>query len=150
MRFYSSFASGLTSSDSNEAALCTTLTPLIRCPMVVWQSYVQPAPTRGRTPLISLRLSCTDNLYITFCCCTHLFPVVRWKNTKILGMDANFKLKHKDCGFDDPKLGSGLAYFVNEVAYQEHLSTATEVYEPVSCRHVALTTCLLIVPFINH
>jgi len=100
--------------------------------MVVWQSYVRPAPTRGRTPSISLRLSCTNNPYATLCCCTHLFPAVRWKNTKILGVDANFKLKQKDRGFDDTKLGSGLAYFVNDVAYQDHLSTATDVYEPVS------------------
>ena len=50
-------------------------------------------------------------------------------------MDACFKLKLKDRGFDDPDLGTGLAYFVNEAAYQKHLSTATEVREPVSsCR----------------
>jgi len=47
-------------------------------------------------------------------------------------MDACFKLKLKDRGFDDPDLGTGLAYFVEEVAYQEHLATATEIREPVS------------------
>lgn len=63
-RFYLSFASGLTSSDSNGVELCTALVPLTRCPLVVWQFCVQPAPTQGRIRLTSLCLSCMRNLYL--------------------------------------------------------------------------------------
>lgn len=55
-------------------------------------------------------------------------------------MDACFKLKLKDRGFDDTDLGTGLAYFVNEATYQKHLSTAADVHETVSLCRVA-TPC---------
>jgi hypothetical protein len=58
--------------------------------------------------------------------------VVRWKNTLFLGIDACFKLKLKDRGFNDPDLSTGLAYMVNEELYQAHLGANTDVTEPVS------------------
>jgi hypothetical protein len=41
----------------------------------------------------------------------------------ILAVDANFRLKNRLHANEhqDPSLGSGLGYFVNEEAYREHL-----------------------------
>lgn len=51
-------------------------------------------------------------------------------------LDANFRLKSKERGIqDDPALGSGLTYYVEEEAYQNYLKgcpSQTEV------RHFAL------------
>ncbi|KAF8229943.1 hypothetical protein L208DRAFT_1284396, partial [Tricholoma matsutake] len=41
--------------------------------------------------------------------------------TLFLAVDANFKLKRKDCGINDPKLAPGWASFVEESCYQERL-----------------------------
>ena len=49
-----------------------------------------------------------------------------------LGIDACFKLKLKERGFKDPDLGTGLAYMVNDVPYEEHLKSSTETSETVS------------------
>lgn len=40
-----------------------------------------------------------------------------------MSLDACFKTKCKNRGLHDPELGSGSAYFVNEVEYMAHLST---------------------------
>ena len=48
-----------------------------------------------------------------------------------LGVDACFKLKLKDCGFDDPKLGTGLAYMVNKDSYQVYLDANADTNEPI-------------------
>jgi hypothetical protein len=37
-------------------------------------------------------------------------------------MDANFKLKQKQRGFDDPPLSNGLVYMVADKKLQEHLT----------------------------
>ena len=47
--------------------------------------------------------------------------VTRWLYCLFLAIDANFRLKLKTRGIKDPELGSGLAYFVNTVKFQEHL-----------------------------
>ena len=45
-------------------------------------------------------------------------------------MDANFRLKSKDRDIkSDPALGSGLAYYVEESAYQEYLKGCPEQTE---------------------
>ena len=49
-----------------------------------------------------------------------------------LGIDACFKLKLKERGFDDPDLGTGLAYLVNNVPYEEHLKSNFATSEMVS------------------
>jgi len=36
-------------------------------------------------------------------------------------MDANFRLKLKSRDIQDPELGSGLAYFVNNAKFEAHL-----------------------------
>ena len=46
-------------------------------------------------------------------------------------MDACFKLKLKDQKFKDPDLGTGLAYFVEDVAYQKHLEHGKDLTETV-------------------
>ena len=39
-----------------------------------------------------------------------------------LGIDACFKLKLKDCGFNNPDLGTHLAYMVNDTEYINYIS----------------------------
>jgi hypothetical protein len=70
--------------------------------------------------------------------------VVRWKNSLILGIDACFKVKLKDCGVQDPDLLSGSAYMVNEKLYQNYLSANTVVAEPVSLFYQQFYSSVLI------
>lgn len=51
-------------------------------------------------------------------------------------MDACFKLKLKDRGFNDPNLGTGLAYMANDVSYKEHLNSGTDFTETVGSQSV--------------
>ncbi|KAH9851013.1 hypothetical protein C2E23DRAFT_733773 [Lenzites betulinus] len=46
---------------------------------------------------------------------------VRWLYTLFLMMDANFRARCKDRGFEDIQLAPGWAYFVEESKYQAHL-----------------------------
>ncbi len=47
-----------------------------------------------------------------------------------LAMDANFRLKQKERGVaDDPELGPGWAYFVEDKSYKAELEKHTEVIE---------------------
>ena len=41
--------------------------------------------------------------------------------TQFIAVDANFKLKGKDRGINDPSLTPGWASFVEEDQYQEHI-----------------------------
>ena len=45
----------------------------------------------------------------------------RWLYSLFIAMDANFRLKLKSRGIQDPELGSGLAYFVNAAKFEAHL-----------------------------
>jgi hypothetical protein len=45
----------------------------------------------------------------------------RFLYTLFLAADANFKLKGKDRGINDPELAPGWASFVEERRYQEHI-----------------------------
>lgn len=55
---------------------------------------------------------------------------LRWLDTLTLMLDANFRLKSKERGIkSDPALGSGLAYYVEEEKYQEHLKTCSDQTE---------------------
>ena len=47
---------------------------------------------------------------------------VSWKSTLIIALDACFKLKLKDRSFNDPDLGTGLAYMVGEEKYKSHIT----------------------------
>ena len=42
-----------------------------------------------------------------------------------LAVDANFHMKLKNCGIDDPEIGSGWSYFVEKLKYSEHVSRKT-------------------------
>lgn len=49
-------------------------------------------------------------------------------------LDANFRLKSKERGItSDPALGSGLAYYVEEVKYQTYLMTCSDQAEVSFC-----------------
>lgn len=45
----------------------------------------------------------------------------RWLHTLYLAIDANFRLKLKARNIDDPELGSGWAYFVEQTEYEKHV-----------------------------
>ena len=47
--------------------------------------------------------------------------ICRWIYCLFLAINANFRLKLKLRGIKDPELGSGLAYFVDTIKFQEHL-----------------------------
>lgn len=47
----------------------------------------------------------------------------RWLHAVFLAIDANFRLKLKARGVNDPELGSGWAYFVGQTEYAQHLNT---------------------------
>lgn len=55
--------------------------------------------------------------------------VSRWLNTTYLMLDANFRLKLKERNLNDPALGDGLAYFVEERPYLAHVEAAGEQTE---------------------
>ncbi|KAG6804665.1 hypothetical protein H0H92_003569, partial [Tricholoma furcatifolium] len=49
-----------------------------------------------------------------------------------IGIDANFRLKRKDVSSEalDPALGDGLAYFVKQEPYTDHLAKHKTEVEP--------------------
>jgi hypothetical protein len=55
--------------------------------------------------------------------------VYRWLYCLFLAIDANFRLKLKARGIKDPELGSGLAYFVDTVKFQQHLKQHVDEQE---------------------
>jgi hypothetical protein len=50
------------------------------------------------------------------------FPPFSMFETLYLSMDANFKLKQKERGFNDPPLANGFAYMVSNNTLLEHLA----------------------------
>lgn len=109
--------------------------------MEAWQFPVPHVLNQRRILLPFLSLSCTDDLPVFFLLLCSPFLVVRWKNTLFLGIDACFKLKLKDRGFDDPDLCAGSAYMVNEDSYQKYLAANASAAEPVSPAVVPLIDC---------
>ena len=49
--------------------------------------------------------------------CTTDFFSLSWIYAQFIAVDANFKLKSKNCQINDPELGSGLSYFIETTAY---------------------------------
>jgi hypothetical protein len=58
--------------------------------------------------------------------------------TLFLAVDANFKLKRKNCGISDPELAPGWASFVEEGGYQNHISNYVD--QPEVCLHNMLAS----------
>ena len=52
-----------------------------------------------------------------------IFP--RWLYATFLAVDANFRMKLKSRGINDPETGSGWSYFVQNQKYTEHISQTT-------------------------
>jgi hypothetical protein len=52
--------------------------------------------------------------------------LLRFLYTLFLAMDANFKLKGKDRGINDPELAPGWASFVEETRFQEYIKNHVE------------------------
>ena len=46
----------------------------------------------------------------------------RWVYAQFIAVDANFKLKLKNCKIEDPELGSGWSYFVENSRYAHHVA----------------------------
>ena len=61
-----------------------------------------------------------------------LTSICRWLYSLFLAVDANFRLKLKERGIEDPDIGSGWAYFVESRRYIEHLSQNTDVSQKTS------------------
>ena len=59
-------------------------------------------------------------LLVLFCTANPDDPS-RWLYSLFIAMDANFRLKLKSRDIQDPELGSGLAYFVNNAKFEAHL-----------------------------
>jgi hypothetical protein len=58
-------------------------------------------------------------------CSKRAQPFLRWLYSYFLAVDANFRLKLKRRGINDPEIGSGWSYFVKATPYGEHISQAT-------------------------
>ena len=54
---------------------------------------------------------------------TETFP--RWLYACFLAVDGNFRLKLKSRGINDPEIGSGWSYFVENKNYMQHISENT-------------------------
>lgn len=63
-------------------------------------------------------------------CLANLF--FRWIYAQFVAVDANFRLKLKNRGVDDPELGSGWSYFVENSKYTAHVSRKNLDEEEVS------------------
>ena len=50
-----------------------------------------------------------------------LTSFTRWIYAQFIAVDANFKLKSKNRQINDPELGSGWSYFVEDTAYTRHV-----------------------------
>ncbi|TFK79910.1 hypothetical protein K466DRAFT_605772 [Polyporus arcularius HHB13444] len=60
-------------------------------------------------------------------------PDMMWLFTLFLMLDANFRAKCKARGLESAELGSGWSYFVEELAYQEHLKKYSAQTEENQC-----------------
>jgi hypothetical protein len=57
---------------------------------------------------------------------------IRWIYSQFIAVDANFRLKLKNRQINDPELGSGLFYFVENSAYTRHIEKNPQ-QEEVRC-----------------
>ncbi|KAI0039250.1 hypothetical protein FA95DRAFT_1612723 [Auriscalpium vulgare] len=57
----------------------------------------------------------------------------QWKYAVMLAIDANFKLKLKNCGLADVSLSAGWAYFVENGPYKEHVAKYIDQEEMKCC-----------------
>ena len=57
----------------------------------------------------------------------------RWMYAQFIALDANFKLKLKNRQINDPELGSGWSYFVENSAYTQHVEGNENEEEEVRC-----------------
>lgn len=69
----------------------------------------------GWTTIVHLNSRCICHRLVLNSLCRFLY-------TLFLAVDANFKLKGKDRGINDPELALGWASFVEEDRYQEHIA----------------------------
>ena len=60
-------------------------------------------------------------LLLFYLCTVNPDDPSRWLYSLFVAMDANFRLKLKSRGIQDPELGSGSAYFVNNAKFEAHL-----------------------------
>jgi hypothetical protein len=88
---------------------------------------VRPVPTpvaifpKIGTKLVKTKSTCAYPIIST--CRVQTF--CRWLYTCFLAVDANFRLKLKRRGINDPEIGSGWSYFVESEKYNEHVSQNT-------------------------
>ena len=58
---------------------------------------------------------------------------MRWIYVQFIAVDANFRLKSKNCQIKDLELGSGWAYFVENTAYTHHVVNSPHEKEVRIC-----------------
>ena len=75
------------------------------------------------------------------------FSSSRWLYTQFIAVDANFKLKLKNRRINDPELGSGWSYFVENSPYTRHIANNPHDKE-VSC--FAITQEFVLIPVLGH
>ena len=77
---------------------------------------------------------------------TALHPIanalLRWLYSYFLAVDGNFRLKLKRRGINDPEIGSGWSYFVENEKYVKHISENPTRTEVCTFGSSALTTVL--------
>jgi hypothetical protein len=78
---------------------------------------------------------------------TQLKVSPRWVYAQFIAVDANFKLKLKNRKINDPELGSGWSYFVEDSAYTHHVANNLHDKE-VSC--VLSTGKSILIPVLGH
>jgi hypothetical protein len=65
-----------------------------------------------------------ERIFLSYFMLQHSMTIYhRWLYSLFIAIDANFRLKLKTRGIKDPELGSGLAYFVNTMKFEEHLKS---------------------------
>ena len=96
-------------------------------------------------PSKNLVMGSMERLHIRYLqyvpCLTNHLPF-SWINTLYLLLDANFKLKQKNCRFNDPLLGNGLSYMIADDALKKHLAECDQkqLNQEVSPIYASLVT----------
>lgn len=134
MKSHTAFASGDISKASNVGAVLIRFIPFLKQRRGRLRSNALPARTPGET---SQKIGIPPEMQAGLCPAltptnhgSPFFP--SWLYAQFITVDANFRLKLKDRQINDPELGSGWAYFVENSAYTHHVKE--NLYEEEACR----------------
>lgn len=98
----------------------------IRLRMAHLRWSVQPVHILIETFLkTGTKLWTTKSIFSQYCLIQNYQQDFRWLYTYFLAVDANFRLKLKNRGINDPEIGSGWSYFVESKQFNKHVSQTT-------------------------